>query len=156
MRIYLILKKTQIGNVSLISANVITVNSIISDIALKIQEEINKEENNNFNIRLGALTGSKLFAGSGPNINVKIETTGSIETDLKSEFEEKGINQTVHKMYLEVECNITILTPYKTIDEKITNQVLLAEAVIIGTTPETYFNVPLGTFPNGISGQNGN
>ena len=40
--------------------------------------------------------------------------------------------------------------------EKITNQVLLAEAVIIGTTPETYFNVPLGTFPNGTSGQNGN
>ena len=43
-------------------------------------------------------------------------------------------------MYLQVECNVTILTPFKTIEEKIANQVLLAEAVIIGTTPNTYYN----------------
>ena len=89
------------------------------------------------------MLGSKLLAGIGPNVNVKIETTGSVDTDLRSEFEEKGINQTLHKMYLQVECNVTILTPYKTMEEKITNQVLLTEAVIMGTTPETYFNVPI-------------
>ena len=44
-------------------------------------------------------------------------------------------------MYLEVKCTIIILTPYKTMEEKITNQVLLAEAVIMGTTPETYFSL---------------
>ena len=44
-------------------------------------------------------------------------------------------------MYLELECNIIILTPYETIKEKITNQLLLAEAVIIGTTPDTFFDL---------------
>ena len=129
------------GNVSMVSANVITVNEIISDIAVKIQEELNNEKNNSFNIRLGSLTGTRFLAGRGPNIKVKIETTGSIDTDLKSEFETQGINQTLHKMYLQVECMVTILTPYNTVDEKITNQVLLAETVIMGTTPQTYFSV---------------
>lgn len=129
------------GNISMISANVITVNEIISDVAIKIQEELNKEENNSYNIRLGTLTGLKLLSGTGPNINVKVETIGNLDTDLRSEFEEAGINQTLHRLYLQVECNVIILTPYSTKEEKIVNQVLLAEAVIIGTTPNTYYNL---------------
>ncbi len=124
----------------MISANVITVNEIISDVAIKIQEELSKVENNSFNIKLGSLTGSKILAGRGPNVKVQIDVIGDLDTDLRSEFLSKGINQTLHKMYLQVECNVTILTPFKTIEEKITNQVLLAEAVIIGTTPNTYYN----------------
>ena len=124
----------------MISANVITVNEIISDVAIKIQEELSKVENNSFNIKLGSLTGSRILAGRGPNIEIKIDVIGDLDTDLRSEFEARGINQTLHKMYLQVECNVTILTPFKTIEEKIANQVLLAEAVIIGTTPNTYYN----------------
>ena len=60
---------------------------------------------------------------------------------MKSEFEEKGINQTIHRMYLQVECNVVILTPYKTMEENITNQVLLSETILMGTTPQTYFSV---------------
>ena len=59
---------------------------------------------------------------------------------LKSEFSSSGINQTLHRIYLQIECEVSILTPFKTIDEKIENQVLLVEAVIIGTTPNTYYN----------------
>lgn len=129
------------GNISMISSNVITINEIISDVAIKIQEEFNKEENNNFRIKLGSLTGTRILSGRGPNIDVKLQTIGNLDTDLRSEFEEAGINQTLHRMYLQVECNVIILTPFKTTEEKIINQVLLAEAVIIGTTPNTYYNL---------------
>lgn len=125
----------------MISANVITVNEIISDVAIKIQEELNKEENTSFNVRMGSLIGSKILSGRGPSFKIKIETIGNLDTDLRSEFEAKGVNQTLHRMYLQVECNVIILTPFKTTEEKIINQVLLAEAVIIGTTPDTYYNL---------------
>lgn len=68
-------------------------------------------------------------------------TEGTVETDLRSEFKEAGINQTLHRIYLEVKCNVTILTPYETITETITNQVLLTEGVIIGNIPDTYYNL---------------
>lgn len=129
------------GNISMISSNVITINEIISDVAIKIQEELNKEENNNFKIKLGSLTGTRILSGRGPNIDVKLQIIGNLDTDLRSEFEEAGINQTLHRMYLQVECNVIILTPFKTTEEKIINQVLLSEAVIIGTTPNTYYNL---------------
>lgn len=77
----------------------------------------------------------------GPDIKIKIMTEGTVETDLRSEFKEAGINQTLHRIYLEVKCNVNILTPYNTITETITNQVLLTEGVIIGNIPNTYYNL---------------
>ncbi len=129
------------GNISMISSNVITVNEIISDVAIKIQEELDKKENSSFKMRLGSLTGTRILSGRGPNIDIRLQTIGNLDTDLRSEFEEAGINQTLHRMYLQVECNVIILTPFKTIEKKIVNQVLLAEAIIIGTTPNTYYNL---------------
>lgn len=68
-------------------------------------------------------------------------TDGTVETDLRSEFKEAGINQTLHRIYLEVKCNVNILTPYDTMNETITNQVLLVEGVIIGNIPDAYYNL---------------
>ena len=42
---------------------------------------------------------------------------------------------------MEVKCNVTILTPFNSIEEKIDNQILLAEGVIVGNIPDTYYNI---------------
>lgn len=130
--------KDENGNIKMISANITNVNKIISDIPLLIQNELDKTENNKFYIKLGTFTGSKILSGRGPNVEIKMSVIGNIETDLKSEFIEAGINQTLHRIYLEVRCNVTILTPINTIQQQIVNQVLLAEGVIIGDIPDTY------------------
>lgn len=129
------------GNVTMVGTNVITVNEIISDIPIRIQEELEKSENNSFNIRLGSFLGSNLFAGRGPNVKIKMEISGNLDTDLKSEFTSAGINQTLHKIYLEIRCNVIILTPFETIEEQILNQVLLAEGLIVGDVPSCYYNL---------------
>ncbi len=70
-----------------------------------------------------------------------MSTVGNVETDLISQFSEAGINQTLHRIYLNVNCKVTILTPFDSIEENITNQVLLAEAVVMGEVPSTYYNL---------------
>ena len=47
----------------------------------------------------------------------------------------------MHRVYLQVECNVCILTPFDTIERDVTNQVLIAENVIVGHIPETYYNL---------------
>lgn len=133
--------KDKNDNVTMIKANVIPINEIISDIPIKIQEELDKKGKSNFSIALGSFTGSKLFSGIGPNIHFQVAQIGNIDTDLKSEFTAQGINQTLHRVYLQVKCKVQILTPINTIDAEITNQVLLAEAVIVGNVPESYYNL---------------
>ena len=133
--------KDENGNIKMIGTNIISVNEIISDIPIKIQEELEKSENNNFNIKLGSFFGSKIFSGMGPNINIKIQLDGTVETDLKSEFTSQGINQTLHRIYLDVVCKVSILTPVNVISEAIKNQVLLVEGIIAGEIPESYYNL---------------
>lgn len=81
------------------------------------------------------------MSGRGPDIPIKMSTVGNVETELISQFSQAGINQTLHRIYLKVSCNVTILTPFDTIEQQIINQVLVAEAVIVGDVPGTYYNL---------------
>lgn len=133
--------KDEEGKIEMIGTNIISVNEIISDIPIKIQEEIEKSENSNFNVKFGSLFGNNFISGLGPNINIKIQLDGSVETDLRSEFSSQGINQTLHRIYLEVICNVSILTPFEVMSEEIRNQVLLVEGIIAGDIPQSYYNL---------------
>lgn len=129
------------NNITMIQSNIVPINYIISDVGEKIQKRINEMTNEKIHINLGGFTGSRLLAGIGPNIPIKVSLVGNVETDLRSEFKSQGINQTIHRIYLQVDCKINVLTPYHTTEEKISNQVLIAENVIVGKIPEAYYNL---------------
>ena len=135
------IEKDNDGNITMIKSNVIQINEIISDVAVKIQNSINERGKENIKITIGSFTGSKLLSGRGPGIPIKISSIGNVETDLRSEFSAQGINQTLHRVYLQVDCEVSILTPYNTISEKVSNQVILIENVIVGKIPNTYYNL---------------
>ena len=105
------IEKDNNGNITMVKSNINAINEIISEVAVKIQNEIDNKGNE----------------------NVKI--------DLRSEFTSQGINQTLHRVYLQVVCEVSILTPFENIKSSITNQVLLVENVIVGNTPNTYYNL---------------
>ena len=74
-------------------------------------------------------------------IKIVVSSIGNVETDLRSEFIAQGINQTFHRVYLQIKCEIKILTPFNIITQSIDNQVLLLENVIVGHVPNTYYNL---------------
>lgn len=129
------------GNIIMVKSNVILINLLASDIAYNIQEKFNSIENNTIKMPLGSLTGSKLFAGFGPNVNIKILSRGTVVTTFKSTFETAGINQTIHRLYLDVECEVSVITAYSSINTKVLNQVLFAENIIVGAVPSSYYNL---------------
>lgn len=72
---------------------------------------------------------------------MKVSTSGNVTTKIRSEFESSGINQTIHRLYLDVICNVSILTPYNVIEDSISNEIVLIENVIVGLVPSTYYNL---------------
>ena len=135
------LVKDEAGNISVIKSDVVIINEIASDIAIAIQQELSKLQIEQISIPVGSFLGTNLLAGFGPNIKIKVIPVGNIKTDIKTEFVSTGINQTMHRIYLELNCEVKILTPFETIESTITNQVLLVETVIIGEIPSTYYNL---------------
>ena len=136
-----VVEKNEFNNTNIVKTDVVLVNQIVTDIALRIEEKFKNLENEKIKIPIGALTGNNLLAGTGPNIKISFIKTGNLSTEIKTEFKEQGINQTIYRLYLELKASVKILTPYKTINKEITNQVLLVESVIVGNVPETYYNL---------------
>lgn len=135
------IEKDSQGNVILMNMNIINVNKVSSEIAIKMQNMFNEEKNNSIEISMGSLTGNKILAGRGPKIHVKLELMGNIQTSIKSEIKEAGINQSLHKIYLSIKSEMSMISPYKDTDEEILTEVLLAESIIIGKIPETYYDL---------------
>lgn len=129
------------NNIVMVQANTNTINSIVSEIPIVILEEFEKENNSNITIYVSSILGLKTLSATGPKITSKIANTSNVKTTLKSEFTSAGINQTLHRIYLDLQVDVTILTPYELIDTKTNNQVLLAEAVIVGNVPDSYYNL---------------
>ena len=134
------IERDETGNVTVIRANVVPVNKMISDLTENIQNEFEKMEKSKVYIPVGSLTGSYLLMEYGPSISVKFSMLGTVETEIKSEFVAQGINQTLHRVFVNFNCEMKIATPLKNYKENVTNQVLLAEHVIVGNIPDTYYN----------------
>ena len=129
------------GNILALRANVIEMNKISSEISTVIQTKYSDLEDMYIKIPIGNFTGNELLAGRGPKIVVKIVPVGTVSTDYKTEFISTGINQTRHRIYLEIKSKMTIVAPFtnKTV-EAITN-VNVAETVLIGNVPQTFYNL---------------
>lgn len=138
---FIIVHKDDKGNVLMLESNMKNINYVISDVANRIQMSIDNVEPQDVTISLGTFTGVSILAGRGYRVPIRISTIGNVKTNVKSEFIAKGINQTLHRLYLEIECEISVLTPFNTIQESIFNQLILAENVIVGNIPSTYYNI---------------
>ncbi len=133
-------EKDSNGNITLIKSNIAPINNMLSDLAERIQKEFNNVEKTNINIPIGNLAGTYFFSGSGINIPIQVLISGTIDTDVKSEFIDKGINQTLHRIYVVLSCKVKIITPIKKFEKEIINQFIIAEHVIIGNIPDSYYN----------------
>ena len=77
-------------------------------------------------------------AGRGPRISVRMESVGSSSARFENQFESAGINQTKHRIVLRIDVYVSILLPgYSTVTQ-VTNEITVAETVIVGEVPGTY------------------
>ncbi len=127
------------GEIMSISSNALQINRIARDAAYLSQENLDKMSEAGIEVPLGALTGVEAWAGFGPRMNIKIIPISNVECKFVSEFQEAGINQTKHSIYLEIVADISIILPSGTSNFASLTEVLICESVLVGKVPETYF-----------------
>ena len=134
------IKQNEEGNIELLQVNTRPLNNMISDITNDIQVSMNNNEVVNSYIPFGSITGIKWISGVGPKIPLEIALSGTIQTKIRNEFSDAGINQTIHRLYLDITCDINILTPYEVMETQVTNELILSENIIVGDVPDVYMN----------------
>ena len=129
------------GNITMVKANVIAINRIASELTLQIQKALEDETETTIYIPISSFFGSEIFYNVGPKIPIKLTSSGIVTTDFKSEFVNSGINQTMHRIFLYTTCKVNIVTPIRTISNEFNNEILVAETVLVGPIPDTYYNI---------------
>ena len=128
------------GRVTLMQANTIIMNDISSEVASEVQKQLEKVSESEVDVPLRNAFDTQLL--KLPSINMKMVPEGTVYVDFATEFQESGINQTRHRIYLIVEANIKIIVPLVSEEVKISTNVPIAETIIIGDVPDQYINVP--------------
>lgn len=126
------------GHVAALQSNMAEANHLQTAIADDILQRLSEVSTSELAIPLGTLSGSALLAGRGPCIRVKMQSVGSATAAFRNVFTAAGINQTKHQILLDVDVYMSILLPTFTTSTKVSNQIAVAETVIVGTVPESY------------------
>ena len=142
-------EKDNDGKITAVHSNMAACNRLQVEILDIILARIDQVSARELSIPVGSLTGSALLAGRGPRIKVRMESVGSSSARFENEFSSAGINQTRHQIFLNVDVYMSILLPGLTTSTKVSNEVAVAETVIVGGVPDnyTYFS----TMPDEIS-----
>ncbi len=135
------IKFNEAGDVSLIQANSPRINSIAREIANLAQANLDSLGTQEISIAVGTFTGLALLMGFGPDVIIKIVPIGTANCDFVSYFQSAGINQTAHKIYIDVYADVSIITPIDEPTVRIKAEVLVCENVIVGKIPDTYLSM---------------
>lgn len=134
------------NRITMIKANSPAINILARNMASVTQNNLATVGMQELNIPLGTFTGINLLTGHGPDITIKILPIGNVLCDFKSQFISAGINQTVHKIYIDVIIDISIILPIDDINVGVNTEILVCENLIIGEIPEVYLNMGDGIF----------
>lgn len=127
------------GRITALKTNMSEVNRLKTDILNLINDDILALSTSDLGIPLGSLFLPEFLSGRGPSIPVEILTIRNSDASFSSDFTEAGINQTLQQLNMHVSVDVTILVLGRTESFTISSQVVIAETIIVGDVPNTFF-----------------
>ena len=132
------LEKDTDGLVTAAVADMAQVNRLQSELTAEIVQRLTEPGTADLSVPLGNLLGTPLLSGLGPEIPVRILSVAALDVQLVSSFTHAGINQTLHRLLLEVRATVYVLIPGSTVTADVADTVTVAETVLLGRVPESY------------------
>lgn len=128
------------GNMQGVQYDMGEINRVASQATHKIQQTLNNLGDEQFPIPLGQVMGLDFLAAWGPGIPVRIIPVGAVTTTPVGSFESAGINQTWHRVFLDIEVAMRVVVPLIQQEFTVQSRVPIVEEVFMGQVPTWYFS----------------
>ena len=126
------------GRITALKTNIGEINRLKTDILNIINDEILALDTSDIGIPLGSLLLPEFFSGKGPVIPVRILSIRNSDAVFVSDFSQAGINQTLHRLNMQVSIDVAVLVLGQASSFTVTSEVVVAETVIVGEVPDTF------------------
>ena len=129
------------GNIVSVTTDAYALNKIGNNIGTEIDNIINEMKSYVIKIPVTVLFSEQFINGRGPKMPMVFVMTGITTTDFENEFTAAGVNQTHHRIMMNITVNTYVIhsgnvtvVPYKT-------NVCIAESIVVGITPQTFAEI---------------
>lgn len=127
------------GRITALKTNMTEVNRLKTAILNLINDEILALDTSDITIPIGSLLLPEIFSGRGFGIPIQILSIRNSDASFHSHFSEAGINQTLQQLTMDVIVDVSVLVLGKTESFTVSSQVVVAETIIVGQVPDTFF-----------------
>ncbi len=129
------------GEVISVESNVVSINQLKTGITKRLERELERIEAIHIDIPIGTLSGIQMLHNKGFNVGMTVEPMGYPQTKIISEFTEAGINQTRHRIIIDITIVADAIIPGYSTTVTVNTTIVAAETVIIGRVPDAYTHV---------------
>lgn len=132
------ISREESGEVKSVEVDVATANRLKAAVTLEVAKRVGEQNKVDVNIPLGTFLGSHWFTGRGPYIRIPVSMSGSVLTTVTSTFTQAGINQTFHRIEMQIKTNMEIAVPSGHTSVAVETPFIIAESILLGKVPDAY------------------
>ena len=129
------------GNIVSVSTDAYYLNKIGNNIGDEVDKQINEMKSYVLKIPVSVLFSEQFINGRGPKLPVIFVMTGITTTDFENEFMAAGVNQTHHRIMLNIKINTYVIHSGNVIVVPYETNVCVAESIVVGITPQTFAEI---------------
>ena len=129
------------GAVTALTTDMTKLNVLRAELTSAILDALEGVDVSTIQVPMGSLFDFELLWARGPSMKARAMTVGTVSAEFDSELSSAGVNQTVHRIWVEVDVPMTLLLPGGEVDVDLHTRLHVAETVIVGQVPDTYLQL---------------
>lgn len=135
---FVTITRNKAGEITALSADMARLNLLRAELSAHLLERL-EDSQLELTIPVGSLLPLEPTWARGPELHLRALALGTASAEFESEFTSAGINQTRHRLWLELSVPVTVLLPGGGEELTVDSRLCVAETVIVGQVPQTWF-----------------
>lgn len=135
---FVAITRNEAGEITALSADMARLNLLRAELSAHLLERL-EDSRLDLTIPVGSLLPLEPTWARGPELHLRALALGTASAEFESEFTSAGINQTRHRLWLELSVPVTVLLPGGGEELTVDSRLCVAETVIVGQVPQTWF-----------------
>lgn len=138
---FVAIQRDEGGAITALSTDMARMNLLRAELTAAILEALDGVDVSVVRVPLGSLFNLEPLWAKGPALKARAMTVGTVRAEFDSQLTSAGVNQTLHRIWMEVDVPMTLLLPSGEVEVTLDTRLCVAETVIVGQVPDTYLQV---------------
>lgn len=141
---FVTIQRDEGGAITALTTDMARMNLLRAELVDAILEAVAGVDVSEVVVPLGSLFDLEPLWARGPTLKARAMTVGTVRAEFDSQFTSAGVNQTLHRVWMEVDVPMTLLLPGGEVEVAVDTRLCVAETVIVGKVPDTYLQLETG------------